>query len=255
MKRPSAIGFDRRVRCEWLDSVANKQAAGAKLLELRQFGHRLLRSEYPGDDARGKTLTVIFHLWVNVPDRAVALRDGASKLLAELDPAERIALHWGLGLATYPFFRDVADATGRFLALQDSVSLAQLQRRLAERWGERSTVQRAAQRIVRSWIDWGALKETKQRGTYALDRRLEVTGVLASWLVEAVLIGADTESQAVTKIRTAPQLFPFDMRISGHELRRAPRLVVHREGVDEDVVSLRASTNPTFKGQRQISLL
>lgn len=255
MKRSAAIGFDRRVRCEWLDSVAAKQAAGAKLADLRKFGHRLLRSEYPGDAARGKTLTVIFHLWVDVPEKAVPLRDGASKLLSEVDPSVRIALHWGLGLATYPFFRDVADAAGRLLALQDSVSLAQLQRRLAERWGQRSTTQRAAQRIVRSWIDWGVVKETKQRGTYAVGRQLAISGALSSWLVEAVLVGSEADSQSVAKVRTNPLLFLFDMRVTSHELRRAPRLVVHRQGVDEDVVALQQTSRSVFKGQRQLSLL
>ncbi len=239
MKRAATIGFDRRLRQQWLDAIASKRTAGATVPELRKFGHKLLRSECPGDEARGKTLTVLFHLWVDVPAIAVALRDGAGKLLADLDPKHRIALHWGLGLATYPFFRDTADATGRLLALQDSVSLAQIQRRLAERWGQRSTAERAAQRIVRSWIDWGVLRESKERGTYTASKPIDLAGQLASWMVEAMLVGADAESQAVAQARKAPQLFPFDLKVSAHELRRAPRLVVHRQGLSEEVVMLR----------------
>jgi hypothetical protein len=241
MRRTATIGFDRRLQQEWLDAIASKRAAGATVGELRKFGHKLLRSECPADEARGKTLTVLFHLWVSVPADAVALRDGAGTLLADLDPVHRIALHWGLGLATYPFFRDTADAMGRLLALQGSVSLAQVQRRLAERWGQRSTSQRAAQRIVRSWIDWGVLRESKQRGTYLTTESIEVTGPLASWMVEALLVGADGESQAIAQVRKTPQLFPFALKVSAHELRRAPGLVVHRQGVDEDVVMLRRS--------------
>ena len=249
MKWAATIGFDRPLRQEWLDAIASKRTAGATVPELRKFGHKLLRNECPADEARGKTLTVLFHLWVDVPVNAVALRDGAGKLLADLDPAHRIALHWGLGLATYPFFRNAADATGRLLALQGSVSLAQIQRRLAERWGQRSTAQRAAQRIVRSWIAWGVLRESKQRGTYIASKPIGLAGPLASWMVEAMLVGADAESQAVAQARKAPQLFPFDLKVSAHELRRAPRLVVHRQGVDEDVVMLRRSSGraePSF---------
>lgn len=255
MRRPAAIGFDRRIRTEWLDAVAAKLAAGAKSADIRKFGHRLLRREYPGDDARAKTLTVMFHLWVDAPETAVTLRDAAAKLLSEVDPVERVGLHWGLGLATYPFFRDVADASGRLLALQDSVSLTQLQRRLAERWGQRSTTERAAQRIVRSWIDWGVLKETAQRGTYTPGRRLEARGALAAWLIEALLVAGDADSQSVTKARTNPQLFPFELCVTGHELRRAPRLVVHRQGVDEDVVALRQRERARPNGARQLPLL
>lgn len=243
MKRAATIGFDRRLRQEWLDAIASKRTAGVAVPELRKFGHKLLRSECPADEARGKTLTVLFHLWVDVPASAVALRDGAGKLLLDVDPVHRIALHWGLGLATYPFFRDTADAAGRLLALQDSVSLAQIQRRLAERWGQRSTSQRAAQRIVRSWIDWGVLRESKQRGTYIASKPIGLAGPLASWMVEAMLVGAEAESQAIAQVRKAPQLFPFDLKVSAHELRRAPRLAVHRQGVDEDVVMLRRSSS------------
>jgi hypothetical protein len=218
----------------------------------------MLRSEYPGEDARGKTLTVIFHLWVDVPEHAVELRNGAARLLRDLDAAERMALHWGLGLATYPFFRDVADAAGRLLALQDTVSLAQLQRRLAERWGQRSTATRAAQRIVRSWIDWGVLVETSERGVYATARRVNVSAALAAWMVEALLVGHHEDSLTIAKVRTTPLFFPFDLRISAHELRRKQRLAVHRQGVDEDVVTLaKAITTEQRNGgrrQRQLSL-
>lgn len=250
MKRTATIGFDRRLRQEWLDAIASKRSTGATVPELRKFGHKLLQADCPADDARGKTLTVLFHLWVDVPAKAVALRDAACKLLADLEPRQRIALHWGLGLATYPFFRDTADATGRLLALQDSVSLAQIQRRIAERWGQRSTTQRAAQRIVRSWIDWGVLRESKQRGTYVAGRSIEVANALASWTVEAVLVGADAESQAVAQVRKAPQLFPFDLKVSAHELRRAPRLAVHRQGLNEEVVMLRLASRQDVSADR-----
>ena len=255
MKRPFVVGFDRRVRCDWLDAIASQRAAGLKTADLRRYGHRLLRGEFPGNDARGKTLTVIFHLWVDVPERASALRDAALKLLPNLRTDCRVALHWGLGLATYPFYRDVADATGRLCALQGDVSLAQLQRRLAERWGQRPTAERAAQRIVRSWIDWGMLKETGQRGTYSPAHRLTLSAELSSWMVEAVLVGTDAESQPVSSIRVTPQLFPFDVQVSAHELRRSPRLVVHRQGIDEDIVALRPVVKPSPSGRRQLSLL
>ena len=250
------IGFDRRIRREWLDLIAARRASGKRLPDLRKLGHRLLRKEYPGDVARAKTLTVIFHLWVDVPGTAVSLRDSATGLLPKVDPQLSVAFHWGLSLATYPFFRDVADHAGRLLRLQGSASLAQIQRRLSEKWGQRSTAERAAQRIIRSWIDWGMLRESSQRGTYVAAEPLSLSGPLASWLVEALLTGAQAETHVVARVNNAPALFPFDVRISAHELRRDPHLAVHRPGVDEDVVMLRQPNGRDVGAQRkQLSLL
>ena len=89
-------------------------------------------------------------------------------------------------LAAYPFFHDVAATTGRLLALQGRAALSQIVRRVTEVWGTRSTVTRAAQRVVRSFIDWGALTETGARGIYGPAPKIAVHGGgLGAWLSEA----------------------------------------------------------------------
>jgi hypothetical protein len=257
MRRTATIGFDRKLRQEWLDVIAAKQSAGLTVRELRRLGHQFLRGDCPADEARGKTLTVLFHLWVDVPAKAASLRDAAGELFVDVEPHQRIALHWGLGLATYPFFRDVADTTGRLLALQGDVSLAQIQRRLAERWGEKSTTKRATQRIVRTWIDWRVLRENKQKGLYFGNQPIVISGSLACWVIEAVLVGSESGSQIITHARKAPSLFPFETKIAVHELRQAPRLTVHRQGWGEDVVVLddRKSHLGTASRRGQLRLL
>ena len=210
MNRGAMIGFDRKVRCDWLDAVATRYAEGMTSAELRRFAHRMLGSVYPEENARAKTLTVIFHLWVNVPQEAVALRDAASRLLLSNPAGRHLALHWGLGVATYPFFHDLAESAGHLLASQDRVSLAELQRLLAERWGRGPTVTRAAQRIVHSWIDWGALRETDARGVHAGPRRVALSEELAAWMAEAVRVGRDASAPARYALASAA-LFPFDL--------------------------------------------
>jgi len=239
MTQLPTIGFDRRVRLEWLDALASKHARGANAKELRDIGHRLLKRQYPSKVARGKTLTVIFHLWITVPKHAITVRNAAAELLNHLNPEERGALHWGLAVATYPFFRDAADAAGRLLALQGNLSLTQLRRRLLARWGHRSTANRAVQRIVRTWIDWGIIRETDKPGTYSRAVPIKVEGQLATLLIEALLVGGDTESVPFSKLKTSPVLFPFQLNATLSDLRRAAYLSIHRQGGDEDVVSRR----------------
>ena len=76
-------------------------------------------------------------------------------------------LHWGMVLAVYPFWGEVALRTSRLLRLQGSAAAAHIQRRIREQYGERETVSRAGRRVLRSYGDWGVLKGSGARGVYA----------------------------------------------------------------------------------------
>ena len=160
------IGFDRKIRLRWLDATAEWTAQGLAAPAIRGQLERLLDGHVAGEgshSARGKTMTVLLHVWTAVPDAVAPLRDDGLALLRGRAGRDRLPLHWGMCLATYPFFRDVAAATGRLLALQGSAGLSQVVRRMTESWGERTTVTRAVQRVVRSFVEWGALVETGDR--------------------------------------------------------------------------------------------
>jgi hypothetical protein len=230
------IGFDRRIRLEWLDAVAVRSTTGATPAELSKFGHRLLHREYPRPETRKRTLTVLFHVWLRVPAKAAHLRETATHLFADASPPHRLAIHWGLSAATYPFFRDLADCMGRLLALQNDAALSQIQRRMAERWGDRSTARRAVRRIIRSWVDWGVLNDSTRPGVYTARHPLMIDGPLACWMVEAMLIGSDRPLEAVSKLKRHPVLFPFELLTSVHDLRRSPALSIHRDDFHESIV-------------------
>ena len=164
------VGFDRKIHLSWLDATADWAAQGLPAADIRKRLDRLLDGQVAGigsHSARGKTMTVLMHVWVLVPDTLVPLRDDGLLLLRDRGEESRLPLHWGMCLAGYPFFRDVASTTGRLLSLQGSAALSQIVRRMTESWGTRSTVTRAVQRIVRSFVAWGVVMETEERGIIA----------------------------------------------------------------------------------------
>lgn len=246
MSYRQSIGFDRRVDIEWLDAVAQQVAVGMKRRELRAFAFDLMDGVVAGGTKHGtaaqKTVTVLTRTWANVNPEVVDLRDRAAGLLPSLSPTERVALHWGLATAGYKFFGDVAASTGRLLRLQGDLNLAQLTRRLREAWGDRSTMNRATQRVIRSMVQWGSLADTKDKGVYApTPNPIAVHGELAEVLIEGLLIHLGT-AIPVDQATRHPALFPFDVSLQGHVLRQSPRFEVDRQGLDVDVVRLAEAT-------------
>ena len=236
------VGFDRRVDLEWLDAVADHVAAGASSGEVRDFTYKLLDGTLSGstnNSARGKTVTVLRHIWSSVPESCEPLRDRAAHLLADAAPDHRIAIHWAMMTATYGFFRAVAEHAGRLLSLQGSFTLVQLTRRMSEDWGDRSTLSRAVQRIVRSMVQWGVLLDSGDKGVYAgTGKALTISDECSELLLEAVLVHLDGGSIPVDQATRHPAFFPFNLGLSAHGLRRSTRFVVHRQGLNMDVVEL-----------------
>lgn len=241
MERRSVIGFDRRIDLDWLDAAAASAASHQRASEMRVQLHQLLHDKVRGDgphSARGKTVTVLHHIWGDVPRAATGLRERASRQLADAEPGERLALHWAMMLATYPFFVDLAVAVGRIQALQDEVSLAHLIRRLSAEWGERSTLSRASQRIVRSMVQWKVVEETHTPGLYAPAHLKKVRPAISMVLVEGLLVGGEDRHLRLGSIPRHPAFFPFQMDVNIVEFSAAPQFNVHREGMDCDVVEL-----------------
>jgi hypothetical protein len=89
MNGRSTIGFDRKIELEWLDAVAGRAAAGDTPEKIRKFLWEFLDGVVAGDSVhsgRGKTLTVLFRIWVIVPEWAKPLRDLAFGVHSVGDP-------------------------------------------------------------------------------------------------------------------------------------------------------------------------
>lgn len=241
MKR-DAIGFDRDLELAWLEATAARVAEGNSPAQVREFLWKLLEGKVAGDaprSGRGKTATVLLHIWSDVPDEVVPLRDDCLQALTRLSGDQQLGAHWTMAMATYPFFVEVVSAVGRLLALQETVALNQVTRRIAEKWGERSTAVRACRRVVRSIVRWGALRDTTKHGVYA--RRIVPVPTEPSdfqLLAEGLLRGQGAEAAALDDLSASPALFLFSLPNVGSRAFGSGRLSYSREGVDREMVVL-----------------
>lgn len=238
------LGFDRKIALNWLDATLQLTAEGLSPAEIRGRLDVVLEGQVAGtthNSARGKTKTVLLHIWVNVPPHITKLRDKAIALALTLAPDQRVALHWGMCIATYPFFLDVATTTGRLLQMQDQVSLAQVQRRIADTWGERSTLTRAVQRVLRNLVDWNVLHDANRSGTYESTSKIDLTQSipLELWLLEAFMVGNSLEIREFKDILAAPCLFPFHLNLSGANFEGHTELEFVRHGASSELVIMK----------------
>ena len=237
------VGFDRKIRLSWLDATADWTAQGLSAADIRIRLDRFLDGEVAGGGthtARGKTITVLLHIWVLVPGEFLSLRSDGLDVLDGLEGSQRVIAHWGMCMATYPFFRDVAATTGRLLSLQGRASLSQIVRRVTEAWGARSTVPRAVQRVVRSFVSWGVLAETAVRGIFEPAPKIVVDqSGIAAWLLEAGLADAGLGGYPIHAVASDASYFPLDLRLSLPDIDRNPRLEILHQGFDGPIITLK----------------
>lgn len=239
----SMLGFDRKVRLRWLDMTVERLLLGDDLPALRSRLRRALAHDLadngPGG-ALGKTLTVLLRVWASPSPALRAFREEALRLYADTPSDETVWLHWGMVIATHPFVFDVATHAGRLLALQQDVSLAEVRLRMIERWGDRSTLQRAVQRVMWNLAEWGALVPATERSVYRrAPKRRPPSDAVQVWMIEALLRAQNTPCLSLRQIEVAPSLFPFAMELVVSEVRKNPRVELTRQGVDNDMLALR----------------
>ncbi len=244
------VRFSQRVRLEWLDEAAHLARAGQNRANARSALVEMLRDKVSvGGNAAGsnreKTVTILTRTWCGPPSRLIPLRDTGLRLLDDAALASRLAVHWGMTMAVYPFWSAVATQAGRLLRLQGVATAAQIRRRVQEQYGERSTVARATRRVLRSFVDWGVLADTTTRGQYTVGEQHPVQAPeLVGWLAEAALHARAGHPASPNDLLQQPGLFPFRVSyVPPRSLAAASlRLEVVRHGLDSELVVLRVPT-------------
>lgn len=246
-RRFTQIGIDRLVRLKWLDKTASLCLADNDAEAIGTTLKTDLREHFQTDVSvvRGsidKSITVLLKVWVRVPAELEPLRSNGLDLLKRLPRRDHVAVHWGMVMAVYPFWANVAAQVGRLLRLQGSVGAAHVQRRLREQYGERETVSRRVRYVLRSFVDWGVLSETEASGVYGAGLSLPIDDTrLVAWLVEASLQARSGTTAPLQDLIGSPSLFPFRLKPIHAEnlLAACPHIDLVRHGLDAELLMLR----------------
>ena len=136
----------------------------------------------------------------------------------------------------------MAEQVGRLLNLQDIISQGQIRLRCFEAMGERSTIERSARRVIRSYVAWGVLKDAENKGCYGKAEPFDVLDPnLAVLLLEAALLATRDGKGPISLLLNNPAFFPFRLPLltgDGVALRSG-RIEVVRYGLDDELLKLK----------------
>lgn len=247
-KRHEAIGIKQAIRFEWMQTAANLLLAGLDAKTIRQELHEFL-SDRKGKGTEGdrsdqtRTFVVnnLMKIWVSPDPELVHFRNSSLAFLRG-HAAMSLAVHWGLISAVYPFWFNVARQTGRLLALQDQVTQAQIINRLKEQYGDRQTVSRYARFVIRSFVAWGVLRDSKTKGCYEKASLMSVSDPnLTILMFESALLATPEATGALGLLLNNPAFFPFQLPVITGDFvsQRSDRIEVVRYGLDEELLKLR----------------
>jgi len=232
------IGFDRYVDIEWCRSALDAAATQSSIELVRDQ----VATKLPGMQSQRMTLTVLKRLSTKPFEHlADFIRRGISiyKRLG-LDVVQPLA--WGASIASYPFFGKTSETAGRLLALQGDCSIKELQRRMAEQYGERSGIERAVTRVVQTQTSWQALIRDETAKRVIKRQAVLIDDVeLTAWLIEAAVRYAG-KPVPVPSLQSLPVLFPFSLtRPLAYVVSNSPNLDLRSEGPSNQFVALRGS--------------
>ncbi len=246
-RRFSQIGIDRLVRLKWLEKTASlrlagNEAAAAGVILKSDLKEYFQTKETTVRGSIDKTISVLLKVWIKVPLEVQPLQGSGLELLKHLPSTDRVAVHWGMIMAVYPFWAAVSAQAGRLLKLQGSVVAAQVQRRLREQYGERETVSRRVRYVLRSFVDWGVLQEEVAKGVYNAGPILAIDdNLLIVWLVEAFLQSRINGYFPLKDLLGSPSLFPFRLKPmhAKNLVASSTRLDILRHGLDDELIMLK----------------
>lgn len=206
MKPLPIIGFDRYVPRHWLDTALAVAAGDAD----RDVLITLLEREIKGVEARSKTLIILNRMWLSPHPTLAGLVTAGVEIYRAEKNHELLGLHWGMALASHPFFATVADCIGRLLKLHGEFTAVQINRRLKEQLGDRASILRATEAVLQTMVNWRVISESAERKrAFVGGRHIAVTSTPMSMFVLEASVRASGRTLNLNE--SSNLTFPFKL--------------------------------------------
>lgn len=231
-----SIGLSRTVRLDWLDATATLCLENRPHAEIRQELDRLVEPAQPGEVERARIVDTLVRIWVKADP---SLKESALVLYPQLSTREdRLCLHYGLILAQYPFYRLCASILGQVSRTQETVSRKIIKEKVAAELGNLGSIERAIERLFKTWIDWGVLSPDEKNQTFRIHARTvhPSSTEVEKWLLACALRAHPSDLLPYPDLLNLPELFPFCLNVSVADLQKDTQFEVLRQGGGLDMI-------------------
>lgn len=218
--RHTKIGFKQIIRLEWLNKTLNMVLAGYSEKEIRESLDTYISTQMQrgGEGAKRNRATygmsvVLLSCWFRKEPELQGFRADLLEIAKKTDQSQWLPLHMALVCAAYPFFGVVCGQIGRIFNLQEKITSKQIYSRIADMYGEKTSVLRNTRFIIRTLVSWGLIKEVNEGskdGLYIKGKSFEVIDQRTiSLLLEGVLLSLPDERSEFYSLLNHDSLFYF----------------------------------------------
>lgn len=249
MKRHEMIGIKQSVRLEWMQKSCELVREGRDEKEIRAelrdyLSERMGRGtiEKRSETACNFSISMLMKIWISPDEELLQLRDAGLHLLEKASEDERIAIHFCMLSAAYPFWYNVSKQIGLLLRLQERVTVQQIIQRTKEYYGDRQTVDRNTRFVIRSLYYWNLLLETDSPGYYRKGMMIDIlSDSLNAWIIEAQLHSLSNGKAILSTLHNDTALFSFNTKkINGTIIRKNnDRVEVFQSGLSDEIIMIR----------------
>ena len=234
----NSIGFLHYIRSEWLDATVSYYTKSQDLDIIKAKLDKIIEYETKSEEVKRKTIDVLTRTWIRVPKNIEVYRQNGIELFQKVEPSEYIILHWGMLLIAFPFFRDICEIIGKLNQLYGKITTGQIHQRMIEKWGKRSSMVRATDRVLQSMIQWEIIEKTDNE--LVLKNQLKISNIdLCMWIIEALLRSEHTNAMEYDRLVLLPTIFPFSIDVPFYYVKKSNRFHYSMQGINIGVLSLR----------------
>ena len=237
-KKP-LVGFERHIELDWLNKTANWVIEKRSTKEIHGLIDEFLEPLIKGDTSRRKTKNVLSGAWVKSGSEEREFKALAEKLYIHSNRDEKIAIHFGMLVASYPFFYELSKIAGRLFRLQDSIPNDQFYHRVVQVFGDRDSIKRAAARYLQSLSQWGLLN-TADKSVIKTSKKVSFGNPeLITWMLASVFFSLGESRLTIEELKADPAWFPFEINTDNFKLGSVDFLEVLHQGYGNTVIGLK----------------